>query len=153
MNLIKEEGDLLLVQCNLCKKEFTIEKKKCIKTSEGYELKEKIKCNICGEIDSSIVNYRKMLKFYNMTEKKRNLRTFESEKKAQVQNSSIKNQIRCPKCGSTQITSNNKGFSVGKAVGGLALFGQVGLLGGFLGSKKVVVTCLKCGNQWKAGKL
>lgn len=59
--------------------------------------------------------------------------------------------IRCPKCGSSQLSANNKGFGVGKAiVGGVAL-GGIGLLGGFIGSSKVKITCLQCGHQWKAG--
>lgn len=60
--------------------------------------------------------------------------------------------IRCPKCGSSNLTANNKGFGVGKAVIGGAILGPVGLLGGFVGSSKVKVTCLQCGNQWTAGK-
>jgi hypothetical protein len=57
--------------------------------------------------------------------------------------------IRCPKCGSTQLTANKKGFGLGKAVVGGVLMGGVGLLGGFLGSGKVQITCLKCGRTWK----
>ena len=59
--------------------------------------------------------------------------------------------IRCPRCGSTQVTANKKGFGVGKALVGGFLTGGVGLLAGFLGSGKVMVTCVKCGKQWKAG--
>ena len=59
--------------------------------------------------------------------------------------------IKCPKCGSTQITANKRGFGVGDALFGAALTGGIGLFAGFLGSKKVIVTCLKCGNQWQAG--
>ena len=40
---------------------------------------------------------------------------------------------------------------MGKAAGGLLLLGPVGLLGGLIGSKQVMVTCLKCGNKWEAG--
>lgn len=60
--------------------------------------------------------------------------------------------IKCPKCRSTQIMAGNKGFGLGKAIiGGLAA-GPVGLLGGVIGSKKVMITCLKCGYRWEAGK-
>jgi ribosomal protein S27E len=59
--------------------------------------------------------------------------------------------IKCPKCGSTQLSADKKGFGLGKAIGGGLLLGPVGLLGGLVGSKKVMITCLKCGNQWKAG--
>ena len=46
-------------------------------------------------------------------------------------------QIKCPKCGSTQFTANQKRFGIGKAAIGGILTGGIGLLGGFIGSKKV----------------
>lgn len=61
-------------------------------------------------------------------------------------------QIKCPKCKSTQLTANKKGFGLGKAAVGGLLTGGIGLLGGFIGSGKVKITCLKCGHTWKAGK-
>ena len=57
--------------------------------------------------------------------------------------------VRCPRCRSTQLTANRKGFGLGKAAAGGLLLGPVGLLGGFLGSNKVKITCLKCGYTWK----
>lgn len=61
-------------------------------------------------------------------------------------------EVKCPRCGSTQISADKKGFGVGKAVVGAAMVGAVGLAAGGIGSKKVIVTCLKCGHQWKAGQ-
>lgn len=61
-------------------------------------------------------------------------------------------QIHCPKCNSTQITANKKGFGIGKAAVGAAVTGGVGLLAGFIGSGKVKITCLNCGFEWDAGK-
>jgi|GEM_PF-981198 len=61
-------------------------------------------------------------------------------------------EIGCPKCGSTQITAIKKGFSGGKAVAGAILTGGIGLIGGFHGSGKVVITCLACGNKFKPGE-
>src|SRR5687767_14763376 len=58
---------------------------------------------------------------------------------------------RCPHCGSTQFAANKKGFGLGMAVDGGVLTGGLGLLAGFIGSGKVLVTCIKCGTQWKAG--
>jgi len=58
--------------------------------------------------------------------------------------------VYCPKCYSTQITSNKKGFSLGKAAAGTLIAG--GPLLGAIGRNKIEVTCLKCGNKWKAGK-
>lgn len=58
----------------------------------------------------------------------------------------------CPKCGSTSITANQKGFGVGKAVVGVAVAGPIGLIAGNAGAKKVFITCLNCGHRWQAGK-
>jgi RNase P subunit RPR2 len=60
--------------------------------------------------------------------------------------------VKCPYCGSTQITTGNKGFGVSKAAAGVALFGVVGAVGGLIGSSKTMITCLKCGKKWEAGK-
>lgn len=54
-------------------------------------------------------------------------------------------KLFCPHCGSSQLSANKKGFGTGKAAGG------IGLLGGFFGSNKVKITCLKCGFSWGVG--
>lgn len=61
------------------------------------------------------------------------------------------NKVKCPSCGSAQISAGNKGFGLGKAVAGGVLLGPVGLLSGFIGSGQVTLACLRCGNRWKAG--
>jgi len=60
--------------------------------------------------------------------------------------------IKCPKCGSTQLQANTKGYGAGKALGGVLLTGGIGLLAGFVGSKKLKITCLRCGHRWKPRK-
>lgn len=45
-----------------------------------------------------------------------------------------KDKICCPKCGSLEYHTGSRGYS---------------LLTGFIGSGKVVMTCLRCGNRWK----
>ena len=57
--------------------------------------------------------------------------------------------VVCPKCYSPSITSNEKGFGVGKAVVGVGLFGLPGVLAGNIGRKKLRVTCLSCGHAWR----
>ena len=59
---------------------------------------------------------------------------------------------RCPKCRSTSITVNKKGFGVGKALVGGALTGGIGLLAGGVGANKIQCTCLACGHKFKAGQ-
>ena len=43
----------------------------------------------------------------------------------------------CPICGCTDLSANNKGFS---------------MVTGTIGSKDVYITCIKCGHRWKAGQ-
>lgn len=61
-------------------------------------------------------------------------------------------QVYCPKCLSTSISANQKGFGFVRGALGAAVGLDVGLIAGGIGSKKVICTCLKCGYQWKAGK-
>ena len=68
-----------------------------------------------------------------------------------ITTSSNENLLHCPKCNSTQLNSNKKGFSGGKAIAGVVLTGGIGLLAGTIGSGNVLVTCLKCGYKYKAG--
>lgn len=44
------------------------------------------------------------------------------------------NQIRCPKCSSTQITTGSRGYSI---------------VTGFIGAGKTVNRCAKCGHKWE----
>lgn len=61
----------------------------------------------------------------------------EADKTRQRVEEEEKNTIKCPKCGSTQITTGQKGYS---------------LITGFLGSNKTVNRCANCGYSWKPGK-
>lgn len=48
------------------------------------------------------------------------------------------NQLRCPKCGSTSIVPEKRGYDI---------------MWGFLGSEKIVYNvCQNCGHKWKPGK-
>lgn len=61
-------------------------------------------------------------------------------------------QVYCPKCLSTSISANQKGFGFVRGAIGASIGLDVGLIAGSIGSKKVICTCLKCGHQWAAGK-
>ena len=64
---------------------------------------------------------------------------------------------KCPKCGSTSLSGNKKGYGVVKgALGSVALGAMTGGVGaiiglgaGNIGRKKVYVTCMKCGKRFK----
>lgn len=55
----------------------------------------------------------------------------------------------CPKCLSTSLSANKKGFGLGKAAVGGALLGPVGLLGGAIGKNKMELYCMKCGHKFR----
>lgn len=63
-------------------------------------------------------------------------------------------KVCCPKCGSTQLTANKKGYSLGKAIAGgvLTLTPIVGVATGLIGKNKIIITCLNCGKQFEPGK-
>lgn len=68
--------------------------------------------------------------------------------------------LKCPKCGSTSITGQKKGYGVVKGGLGAAALGTmtggvgviVGLGAGNIGRNKVKCTCMNCGYKFKAGK-
>ena len=55
--------------------------------------------------------------------------------------------VQCAKV--HKLLQIKKGFGLGKAAAGGLLLGPIGLLGGVIGSGKIIVTCLKCGHKWK----
>lgn len=67
-------------------------------------------------------------------------------------NSPQEKYLCCPKCHSKELHAERKGFSGGKALAGVMLTGGIGLLAGTIGSDNVQITCLKCGNRFKAGE-
>jgi hypothetical protein len=56
----------------------------------------------------------------------------------------------CPKCKSTQITSQQKGYSGGKALALALAFGGLGLSARHA-TRKILITCQNCGYQWIPG--
>ncbi len=66
-----------------------------------------------------------------------------------LQQKQYDDMMKCPRCGSTSLSGNKKGYGVGKGVIGAVVFGPLGLIAGNMGSKKVIVTCMKCGYKFK----
>lgn len=74
------------------------------------------------------------------------------EEKARLKQMDKEGVAYCPRCHSTNLTANKKGFGFGKAVVGTILAGPLGAAAGGIGSGKVRLTCLKCGHQFKPGQ-
>ena len=127
MFLEYESENRYFCKCESClKTNAMIKKEDCTEENGILKLPSPLPCKWCGNISDTI----------------------------QRENSdATDNIVKCPKCKSTQLTAGNKGFGLGKAVvGGILLANPVGLLGGFIGSKKLMISCLKCGHTWEAGK-
>lgn len=62
--------------------------------------------------------------------------------------------IRCPKCHSTQIHVDKRGFKTGRAIAGGMITGNilVAAAAGGIGMNNIELTCLKCGHKFKAGE-
>jgi len=107
-------------------------------------------------INSSIDVTEKQSFWGKVSEQAKESRMVKKEEK-RYQKERIKQMDRegvayCPKCKSTSLSANKKGFGIGKAVLGASITGGIGLVAGNIGAKKIRVTCLKCGYQFWAGK-
>lgn len=99
----------------------------------------------------------------NLMVQAENLKT--QKQQLQMQELEYDSKMKCPKCGSTSISGNPKGYGVVKGglgaaasialapvTGGASLIaaGAIGAAAGNIGRKKVICTCMKCGKRFKA---
>ncbi|WP_342421878.1 hypothetical protein [Paenibacillus sp. FSL E2-0178] len=129
MKQINEMPTYYLCQCDKCGKSIKVPKNICQDSNIGIKTTSPVFCS-CGTASNIIKPPDSM----------------------PAENYSEPEQVRCPKCRSQQFSANTKGFGLGKAVAGGVLAGPVGLLGGVIGSKTVVITCLSCGHKWEPSK-
>lgn len=128
MKIFSEDNEYINAECEHCGRILKIKHSGVVRTLEGYNLTPNIKC-FCGTIHDKIYGHSQ-----STTLPKQD------------------NEVHCPKCSSTSLTANKKGFSLGKSLLGGVLAGPVGLLGGFWNAGQIKVTCLKCGHSWVIGK-
>lgn len=82
------------------------------------------------------------------TQKTRQRRVVEERK----QQAAANGVACCPRCGSTSLSINKKGFGGGKATAGMFAFGLGGAVAGTYGMNKMKITCLNCGYKYRPGK-
>lgn len=142
LKYIAEDKESIRGLCERCRAEITVPKSNANPIADGFDLRDTIKCK-CGNIHNLIAGNVKTQKWAKEEIK------FDPD---YVPPSKNNRTAACPLCRSTQLFAGNKGFSLGTALAGGILFGPFGLLGGFWGSERVIVTCLACGHKWEAGK-
>lgn len=138
-------GDIVL-RCNKCGRFYIGGENKDINCIDNYKNCGGIMCdtglkfdeaNIIRKIssDNELLNAMIELKKNDIIEYNLKLSQFKNQVD---QNNQIQqrdnNVVKCPKCGSTNVTAGQKGYS---------------LLTGFIGSGSTVNRCAKCGYKWK----
>jgi len=106
------------------------------------------KCPKCAYPITENEELQDLLEFEKADKKE----TTDEIRKETVETQPKEKKMLCPKCYSDQLTSDKKGFSAGKAIVGGLLVGPLGLAGGLLGSKKLVIYCVACGHKFKPGE-
>jgi len=139
---ITEDNEQVRSHCERCRLELKVPKDNLVSHNDSFDLKATVQCQ-CGRIHNLILGNSNTLKWANEKVK------FDPNYVPSNQS----NTVSCPLCKSVQLYAGDKGFSLGSAAAGGILFGPVGLLGGFLGSKTVMITCLNCGHKWEAGRI
>jgi transcription elongation factor Elf1 len=99
------------------------------------------KANLKMQQQALLMQQRELEEMRRQTEQQR--------KQFALQKEQYDNMMKCPRCGSTSLSGNKKGYGIGKGLVGAALLGPVGLIAGNMGAKKVIVTCMSCGYKFK----
>jgi len=133
LKYFSETGTHVGAECLHCGRVWNLQKANLSEIDGGFMLSGPFTCKCGGQ-------FREI----GMGDRTRNSQAVIEIRKDE----SAQGGVKCPKCGSTQVAANKKGFGLGKALGGGFLLGPVGLLGGLVGSRKILISCLKCGNQW-----
>lgn len=136
MKLVKRKSGSIIGQCEKCNRTQSVSFDNVINPrASSIELRAAVQCE-CGEYHNLIVDVQ------------------EHHVVTTPPSSSIQQEdtLKCLRCGSTQLHAGSKGFGLGKAAIGGITIGPLGLLGGLVGHKKVMITCLSCGYKWQAGK-
>lgn len=99
------------------------------------------------EID--LAYYKANLQMQQQALEETRKQTEQQRQQLELQQEQYRKMKKCPRCGSTSLATNKKGYGIGKGVVGAALLGPIGLVAGNIGSHKVMVTCMNCGYKFK----
>lgn len=142
------------VECKVCGAIFSLEKPtsttcpSCKAPVRGTDTR----CSACGEDLPSQFDReqraRREAEWQKAEEERAAIASIKSTAVAEMGN-----QIRCPRCGSTQILFGRKGYNGAAGLVGALCLGPIGLLAGCAGSGDVELTCMLCSFRWKPSSL
>ena len=133
----------------------------CVDTNKTYDEWDKLFCEKYPEKDNPNTSMRELFDFcadvflneYNTVDTESvSKREKATQEWLDELDKSIKSKpVSCPKCGSTSISTQKRGFKLGRAIAGAALTGflDVGAVAGAAGSNKMINVCQRCGHQWE----
>lgn len=133
----------------------------CINTNITYDEWDELFCEKYPEKDTPDTSISELFDFCAdvfLNESNTIDENLVSQRKKEEQNSFALMQqtqspkpVSCPKCGSTSIATQKRGFKLGRAIAGAALTGflDVGAVTGAAGSNKMINVCQRCGHQWE----
>lgn len=124
---------------------------------EKQKEKQKMILNM-SEVERNVYYKEQELALQNKMLKAQALSLQQQNEQLKIQQKQFDSMAKCPRCGSTSLSGNKKGYGVVKGgLGALALGAMtggvgaiVGLGAGNIGRKKVIVTCMNCGRKFKA---
>lgn len=142
-----EDIKLEAILCRFCGSDLKPKEKNVKRKDHQFKL---ARCIHCGNSSANIYKYPS--RFLCIVDTAPETKPNEGTAPTSAGSAKVEPPMHCPNCLSTHLTSNKRGFGLGKAVVGGALTGGVGLLAGFLGSGKIKISCLKCGHTWNPGE-
>lgn len=71
-----------------------------------------------------------------------------AKEEVELRERKVETTLHCPKCGSTDVHMEKRGYSIKKGLVGGFLLGPIGLLAGAHKRNKLRYTCLSCNHQW-----
>ena len=148
--IVSDEVKLGVIFCTKCGKENRADSAFCGYCGNPFTSFVTVESDT-GQLtktDMELAYYKANLQMQQMELEEAQKQTEQQRQQLMLQREQYDRMLKCPRCGSTSLSGNKKGYGIGKGVIGAAVLGPFGLVAGNIGSGKVKVTCMKCGYKF-----
>lgn len=144
-NFNRNINGLIINAVDFCM-EYHLFEKKNKRNDAYYYISVKTKCGLSSAIKfvDSIINDNEIRDI--CLSKKENEEIIFNDEEKELDASG---EIFCPKCHSTKVYVDKKGYSLKKGIIGTIAIGPIGLIAGKHKSNNLKCTCIKCGYSWE----